>query len=137
MRNVWITVVGLLLCAAYAQTDVLFDAARVGGVAEVRAAFAGGANLEARNDEGLTPLLVAVRDNDPDVVRVLLNNLSDPNEAAFLNTRTDETIFALAVDNPNRDRIYRLLLERGVSVRLGDGPRTGATQLAGPPLPSF
>lgn len=126
-----------LLTTAYAQPSVLFDAVRLGGVPEVRAALEEENDLNVRNAEGFTPLLIAARVNTPDVMRVLLGAADNLDDVVLRNPQTGDTIFALANENPNRTAMYELLAERGVSVRLGNGPRTAATQLSGPPLPSF
>ena len=66
---------------AYGQTSTakLFTAVEAGSVAAVRQVLESGADLDARNGDGLTPLMAAVVTGNLEVVRVLLDAGADVN----------------------------------------------------------
>ena len=58
-------------------TDDLFKAAKGGTALEVKGALAAGADVEARNEDGLTPLHTAARNSNPAVIEALLEAGAD------------------------------------------------------------
>jgi carboxypeptidase D len=64
-------VAGLLCATAPAQTD-LHWAARTGQLAVLASQLAQGAEMDARDQEGMTPLLLAAQRGHPEMVRLLL-----------------------------------------------------------------
>lgn len=73
----------LLASPAFADPDrdALHEAARLGDVAKVKALLAKGADVNARNRFGATPLWFAAYKNRTEVVQVLLAAKADPNLA--------------------------------------------------------
>jgi uncharacterized protein len=67
---------------AQAQGEALRRAAAAGDVAGARAAIAAGAPVDARDDQGRTPLLLAVRDDRTQVALALLAAGASPNVQA-------------------------------------------------------
>ena len=53
--------------------DDFFALVESGDIAEIEAAIQGGQDLEQENEGGWTPLLIAVRRGDPNVVHLLLD----------------------------------------------------------------
>ncbi len=66
------------MSSATINTQLLQAAAR-GSLAEIALLIQQGADLNARDDQGLTPLMVATHTNRPDVVRALLEAGADVN----------------------------------------------------------
>lgn len=65
---------------SYAELNAaLHQAAIDGDVSKIRGLLASGANVNAKNKDGRTPLILAVLQGRVDVVQLLLNNGADPN----------------------------------------------------------
>lgn len=69
----------MTLTVVTADEARLLAAAAAGDVAEVRAALAAGASVEARDDRARTPLLLAALGDHVEVARVLVGAGADPN----------------------------------------------------------
>jgi hypothetical protein len=63
------------------QPAALLSAAASGDTVQTTALLNQGAALEARDDAGRTPLMLAVMQHKPDIVRLLLDRGADPNVA--------------------------------------------------------
>ncbi len=98
---------------------------------ELREAFeqlvAAGANKEARDDNGATPLLVASRHASPEMIRWLIEDQGlDPRAET---TRPAENALHLAARNGNIE-VVKLLLERGMSASAPSSDGTVALHAA-------
>ena len=62
--------------------DDFFALVESGDIAEIEAAIQGGQDLEQENEVGWTPLFIAVKRGDPDVVRLLLRASANPGHRA-------------------------------------------------------
>src|ERR1700691_1652737 len=69
----------LAITSANAQAGTLIDAALRGNVPRVRVLLDAKADLNAKNSDGATALIVASQDGHADVVRVLLDAKADVN----------------------------------------------------------
>ena len=105
----------------------LFDAAREGTEAEVKAALAGGADVHARDERGRTALHWAAWKNEPAVVKALLD------AGAKTNPRDIDgnTPLLAAANNPNPS-VIEALIEAGATANArGWGGWTGLHAAAG------
>ena len=59
------------------ELDALFDAAKTGNVTDAKKAIADDLDVNARDDEGMTPLLYAVWEGHREIVELLLANGAD------------------------------------------------------------
>lgn len=109
--------------------------AESGQVEPLREAIASGADLEARDDEGRTALLVAVLSGMREAIAVLLEAGADPDaaEEATPGYRPLQRA-ALAADLAPRERIaiLELLLRRGADAAAADSTGTTALHLVIP-----
>ena len=96
------------------QTAVMWAAAE-GHAAAVQTLVAAGADVEARSNGRLTPLLFAVREGQTDAVRALLRAGADVNAPA----RDDTTPLGLAVINAHYE-LAGLLLDAGADPNPAD-----------------
>ncbi len=72
-RYVLMALLGFAVLGCAKQNDVFLDLCKKGTADEVRRALASGANVNARDKDGVTALMCAARGNaNPDVVKVLL-----------------------------------------------------------------
>jgi len=62
-----------------ALDDGLHQAVKEGNLSKVRSLLAGGANVNARNKDGRTALILATMQGQADIVQALLNGGADPN----------------------------------------------------------
>ncbi len=87
--------------------DDFFALVESGSIAEIETAIQGGQDLEQENMWGWTPLFVAVKRGEPEVVRLLLG------ASANLGHRTDENVTALhcALIAPAKGRPLENMLE--------------------------
>src|SRR5680860_598175 len=98
--------------AALSQSS-LFVVARDGTPADVRAALAAGANLEAHDEIGWTPLMIAAGSNDnPEVVQALLV------AGANLEARNEDGWTALmhAAEGSDNPEVVQALLVAGANL---------------------
>jgi ankyrin repeat protein/endonuclease YncB( thermonuclease family) len=91
--------------------QTLFDAAYAGDAALARTLIRQGSNINAVNDEGLTPLHVASAGGHKDVVRVFLAMEADPS----IRDQGGFTCLHAAARNGHLD-VVKLLVEFGASV---------------------
>ena len=90
-------------------TDALFQAIRLSDIRAVKNSLARGANVNARSDDGDTPLMHAAVVSTADCLKVLLDSGADP------NARDKRGGTALMRAVPNMEKV-RLLLDRGAEV---------------------
>ena len=86
----------------------LHQAAMAGDVSRIRSLIAGGANLNAKNKDGRTPLMLAAMYGHADVVQALLTSGADPNAQ---DKQGNSAISA--VQQSGNIRIGRLLKKSG------------------------
>ena len=87
--------------------DDFFALVESGDIAEIEAAIQGGQDLEQENEGGWTPLFIAVRRGDPDVVRLLLRASAKPGHRA----NGDMTTLHCAMIAPVKGRPLEKTLE--------------------------
>ena len=69
------------LSSTYAQARTLFELVKTGTPQEIQAAIKSGASVNARDNDGVTPLMHAAAWNiNPQVISTLLKAGADPNE---------------------------------------------------------
>ncbi|GHV40077.1 hypothetical protein FACS1894187_20640 [Synergistales bacterium] len=117
------------IISAVFALSVLFMSAGIGGAAistqefadlckkgtpdKVKAAINGGADVNAKNSDGWTALMVAAQNNpNPEVIATLLKNGADVNAK---NSDGWTALMFAAQNNPNPE-VIALLLERGADV---------------------
>lgn len=106
------------------EADVmLLEAVLAGDLARLRSAIGAGADLEFRDGDGRTALLVATRKNDVDVARLLIEAGADVNAKDSI----EDTPFLYA-GAEGRDEILKLILATG-KANLKDTNRYGGTAL--------
>ena len=110
------------VAAAQSANERLWDAALSGTAADVRAAIKAGADVNARNELGVTPLMGAAYSNtNPDVVKALIA------AGANVNARAEDgktVLMEAASWNDNPD-VLKVLIEAGANkyARDEDGNR--------------
>lgn len=108
----------VMTASAYAADDsALFAAIKEWNMGTVEALLAGGANVNARNEYGETPLHMAAFSGSYDIAELLLAKGAD------ISARTDSgsfTVLYYAVDSGSYD-IAELLLSKGADVNATDG----------------
>ena len=87
MRKVWISLLMVLVLNVFfmtngsiAQTNAelaLVNAANIGNLEEVKELLKSGANVNARNYKGNTPLMAAASGGNTEIVSFLLDNKAD------------------------------------------------------------
>ena len=104
------------------RSERIFDAARSGDVGAIEALIVDGAQVDARDDAGRTPLIVAADAGQTLAARALLDGGADVNA---VDANGDSAYpFAALSDAPE---LVGLLLDRG-------SDRIGTTQFGGTPL---
>jgi ankyrin repeat protein len=111
--------------AEAAQYTGLHAAVRRGDVAEIRKLIAAGANIEARDRHGRTPLHVATFARQRDGIRLLANAGADL--GAMENDRYDAVTIAAVADD---EETLRVLLSLGASARLTTSRYDGTALIA-------
>ncbi len=97
------------------QAKTLYEAAADGDIELVKSLISSGADVNATNDWGWTPLYVAAVIGNGDIVNLLIAkgaHVDEPNQPR-------ETPLHLAVSNGHRD-IVELLIEKGADFRAAD-----------------
>ena len=131
MRGIWVITVCVCLAGragAQTSTDELIQAIRNNDLAGLKAAFAKGANVNARDSRDTTLLMYAASSGSAEAVKLLLDSGADVNaKNQFVNTA-----LTLAADQPEK---ARLLIEKGADVnaatKLGRTPLMIAAHCAG------
>ncbi len=118
------------------RNDALFAACKAGDVKAVRHALGEGADVQARDGNGITPLMYAARGNrprmsdpaatdHPDVVQLLLEHGADCNVA------TDSGFVALFwAARYGHERVVKVLIDKGAYVGSKDKDGTTAMKWA-------
>jgi outer membrane protein assembly factor BamB len=114
VRNCTTTLFILSVCAsaaaaADAKRDALWAAVRAGDVPAVRSALDAGADVNARNEYGVTALWIAAGKDKPDVVRFLVEKGADVNARDGIWYQTPLSA-AVGVGKPE---VVRLLIKSG------------------------
>lgn len=91
----------------------IFRLAASGSPNALRVYVSDSSDLDIVNEDGDTPLLVAVRNNTPAMVAFLLDVGADP---SINNAQTGETLLNAAADNPNQNAMVTLLRQRNVPI---------------------
>jgi beta-lactamase regulating signal transducer with metallopeptidase domain len=91
----------------------LLNAVRIGGTGFAKAALESGANVNARNRDGLTPLIIAVRAEDMQLVNLLLDHGADVN----LTARGEGTALVAGARRGHL-RAVKALVEHGADVNV-------------------
>lgn len=101
------------------QPKALSEAIPAGDAATVRALLDEGADVNAPNEQGMTPLFMAARSGDTEIVRLLLEASADVN--ATFNEQHLVPLSAAVAEG--YAEVVRLLLEAGadVNVTTSDG----------------
>jgi ankyrin repeat protein len=150
---------GTLLVAQDAKTssDEFYTAIRANELARVSALIKQGADLNAKDARGMTPLMYSAVVGSPESMRLLLDNAADPNltntagstalmfsvtemekvrllvdRGANVNavTKFGRTPLLLAAMSDGSAGIVRLLVERGADVKAVDGIKSNALHAA-------
>jgi hypothetical protein len=126
MVRLMLLIAGLLVtfCAQAAGDDaMLFEAVRTGQLAGVKTAIAAHADIEARDEQGRTALLVATMDDRAEIATALIDAGADVNAKAL----NKDTPFLYA-GAEGRNAILKLILATG-KANLDDTNRYGGTAL--------
>jgi len=91
----------------------LHEAAKAGKIADVKSFISKGADVNAKDGDGLTPLHYAARNGHKEIVDLLLAKGADVNAVAGYN-RTD----ALLAMRANHKEVVELLIAKGADVTL-------------------
>ena len=116
--------------SALAPEDALRTASRTGKLADVVHLVLEGADANARDTRGMTPLLFAVTGDDPEIVRFLLEHgadvkarLSSPGGEPTEIARGGTTVLHAAVSHGNA-QIVQLLLSAHADPEASEQPAT-------------
>jgi len=107
---------------AHEQSAALHAAVRLGHTARVRDLIAQGANVEARDAEGRSPLAIALSTGNADIAQALLDGDADANARGV-----GETFFLHFAAQERRPDLVRLLVQHGANAAATDD--SGATAM--------
>ena len=97
----------------------LHNAVRAGNLAEVRRLVNARANVNARNNERVTPLMLAAILRHPNIIRYLLNK--GANARARQNQNHPRTALIYAVEKGNVNSVRALIRHSNLNVQDGNG----------------
>ncbi len=144
----WLTCLQSMAAAPPSSTSALFEAVRAGDHAAVRSLIKTGAGVNARDDEGNTPLIAAALNADVAVLKLLIeagaevNATNQAGASALLRAAAFEDkarllvtagadfkarsqlgngVLILAARKPGNSGTVKLLLDRGVEVNATNG----------------
>jgi ankyrin repeat protein len=105
----------VLSLSGYVLAENLFDAAKAGSLEKVTQLIEEGANVNIRNDSGVTPLHIAAYRGDKDIADFLILKGAD------INSQTDagDTPLMWAVKREKSD-LVELIVQKGATVDLKD-----------------
>jgi ankyrin repeat protein len=106
----------LLMVFMTSHANELFIYAKSGSLEQVQRSIQAGADVNAVDQAGNTPLLLAVEFNTPEVVRVLAEAGAD---MGYKNPQSGKTIQMLASRNPRSSEMYALFIELNAAIRVG------------------
>ena len=103
------------ICSASKFTKELFDAADKGNTEALKVLIENGADVNEKLDNGLTPIMLATRNNHMETVSALAENMADLNA----QDKTGKTALMYAASNglPN---IIKLLIEKKANLEIKD-----------------
>ncbi len=108
-------IIGTMFFSGAARAEDFWQIVRSGSPEEVRTAIEAGAEVEQKNDQGQTPLMIAARYNrNPRVVEILLDR------GAIMEARDNKgrtPLYYAAAFNSN-ERVMRALIWRGAAVNI-------------------
>ena len=117
MKRLIVVLIGCFVFSSLAYSKDIFDIAKNGTPDEIESAVKAGADVNARDKHGLTPLMMAAETNtNPDVITVLVNSGADVN-ARDKYGRTPLMEAALGNKNPD---VITMLLNSGADVNARD-----------------
>lgn len=103
----------------------LFEAVKKGEVSETKRLLAGGADVNAYDEYGLTPLEIAVAKGDAEMIRALFAGGADANVEM---KDTGDTALTVAI-KLHRPQVALLLLDSGADVNLRPKSKNGVAPL--------
>ena len=112
----------------------LHNAVRAGNLAEVRRLVNARANVNARNNERVTPLMLAAILRHPNIIRYLLNK--GANARARQNQNHPKTALIYAVETGNVNSVRALIRHSNLNVKDGYG-RSALTAAANLQMPNL
>ena len=107
-----------LLILSPAQAGPLHDAVDKGDVAQVKRLISKGADVNAEDTVGMTPLMQASRQGNTSIVSVLLDAGADVNALRFVGFNDPALIYAV---RGGHDEIVRLLIQAGADLHVKGG----------------
>ena len=129
--SILVVMSSLLIGGCAEKKDPLFRATQDGEVNTVRALLDGGADINRRNETGLTPLILAAMKNHKELVQLLVDRGADANA----RNSKGETALTLAARDGHPE-IAQTLLRKGADVNVEDNagmaPVVYATQFNHP-----
>ena len=102
----------VLLANFPAEASPLHHAAFIGDLELTEMLIAGGADVDERDVNGYTPLLLAIREGHTDLAKVLIANGADVNASAVGDSGKDTSPLDLSVIIDDRE-LESLLLKKG------------------------
>ena len=117
MKHILITTIAAALLVGTAFAGPIHDAARNGDLAGVQAELDKGADLNAKDESGYTPLYGAVEKGHKEVVELLIAAGADVN---VKDGEWGETPLHLAADKGHKE-VAELLITAGADVNAKDG----------------
>lgn len=127
MRRLFLTVAVFFVVelAVVVEAQDIFALCRKGTPSEIMTAVKGGADINAKDKDGRTPLMIAAMFNkDPDVITVLVNLGAD----IGAQDKNGENAFALSAKNPNGEIKASLTSFGGVAPVKQNIPNVTATK---------
>jgi ankyrin repeat protein len=101
----------------HALDKILFD--NNSTIPEMRSALARGINVDMRNADGMTPLMIAARHGDIERAKFLIRNGADINARAPKWNNLTPLQFAVSYgDTPSSAQIAKLLVDNGAIIRV-------------------
>ncbi|MCH5295477.1 MAG: ankyrin repeat domain-containing protein [Treponema sp.] len=104
------------------MTDLLFDAISKNDTEQAKLAISAGANLKStRFDEGLTPLIYAIKNGRADIVEALIKSKADVNVKNNGSSNRPPLVWAVSYDEKGkRDRMVEALVKANADLNEAD-----------------
>jgi len=104
-----------LLSSKGAETTSIHLAAQLGDLEKVKAFLERGTDINAKNDDGMTPLLLAISNKQTEVTKFLIENGADVN----VGDKQDYVPLVYALGNEDSNTV-QLLLDKGADIKSKD-----------------